>query len=247
MGLSVPVDPALARSIYNPAGLGFMPPSTPWLTDTMNGLDLYRLGFGMTPTIHFDPAAAETSRNLGTYQNPYTTTAQLQARCAGFMGGQVLGVKRGSFVRGTLALTCYGASGAPFVIVPYGDALAMPVFSGGTVRTAWSAYPADPRIWQLSGVAQAVDLFAEGERLFAVAGANLAAKIAPCRPSSPPLFPAWRAPSPGMAPPSTPGSPMALLRPSDRWRRQTAPTPSSSITRTWPAPALSPWPAWRGS
>jgi hypothetical protein len=177
MGLSIPVDPALARSIYNPAGLGFVPPSTPWLTDTLNGLDLYRLGFGMTPTIYFDPAA-ETSRNLGTYQNPYTTLAQVQARCAGFMGGQVLGVKRGSFVRGTLALSCYGASGAPFVIAPYGDALAMPVFSGGTVRTGWSAYPADTRIWQLSGVAQAVDVFAGGERLFAVTGANLAAKIA---------------------------------------------------------------------
>jgi hypothetical protein len=178
MGLSVPVDPALARSIYNPAGLGFLPPSTPWLTDTLNGLDLYRLGFGMTPTIYFDPGAAETSSNLGSYQNPYTTLAQLAARCAGFMGGQVLGIKRGSFVRGTLALTCYGASGAPFVIAPYGDALPMPVFSGGTVQTGWTPYAADPRLWQLSGVAQAVDVFENGERLFAVTGASLAAKIA---------------------------------------------------------------------
>ena len=178
MGLSIPIDPALARSIYNPAGLGFTPPSTPWLTDTLNGLDLYRLGFGVTPTVYFDPAAGEISRNLGTYQNPYTTLAQVQARCAGFMGGQVLGVKRGSFVRGTLALNCYGSSSAPFVIAPYGDALAMPVFCGGTVQTGWSPYTADARIWTLNGVAQAVDVFADGERLFAVTGAGLAAKIA---------------------------------------------------------------------
>ena len=178
MGLSVPIDPALARSIYNPQALGFVPPSTPWLSDTLNGLDLYKLGFGMTPTIYFDPNAAEISRNLGTYQNPYTTLAQVQARCAGFMGGQVLGVKRGSFVRGTLALSCYGASGAPFIIAPYGDALAMPVFSGGMIRTGWTAYSGDTRIWQLGGITQAVDVFESGQRLFAVTGANLAAKIA---------------------------------------------------------------------
>jgi hypothetical protein len=178
MGLSVPVDPALARSIYNPPALGFTPPSAPWLSDTLNGLDLYKLGFGLTPTIYFDPAANETSRNLGTYQNPYTTSAQVQARCAGFMGGQVLGIKRGGLVRGTLSLSCYGSSGAPFVIAPYGDALAMPIFSGGVVRTGWTAYSGDARIWQLGGIAQAVDVFEHGERLFAVTGANLAAKIA---------------------------------------------------------------------
>jgi hypothetical protein len=178
MGLSVPIDPALARSIYNPQALGFTPPSAPWLSDTLNGLDLYKLGFGLTPTIYFDPTAAETSRNLGTYQNPYTTLAQAQARCSGLMGGQVLGVKRGAFIRGTLSLSCYGASGAPFVIAPYGDALAMPVFSGGVVRTGWTAYAGDARIWQLGGISQTVDVFEAGERLFAVAGATLAAKIA---------------------------------------------------------------------
>ena len=178
MGLSVPLDPALARSIYNPTGLGFMPPSTPWLTDTLNGLDLYKLGFGQTPTLYFDPAAAETSRNLGSYQNPYTSLAQVQARCSGLMAGQVLGVKRGSFVRGTLSLACYGAQDAPFVIAPYGDALAMPTFSGGVVRTAWTAYSGDARIWQLAGLTQPVDVFESGRRLFAVTGTNLAAKIA---------------------------------------------------------------------
>jgi len=178
MGLSVPVDPALARSIYNPPALGFIPPSAPWLTDTLNGLDLYKLGFGLTPTLYFDPGATETSRNLGTYQNPYTTLAQVQARCAGFMGGHALGVKRGSFLRGTLALSCYGASGDPFVITPYGDALAMPMFSGGLIRTGWTAYSGDNRIWQLGSVSQAVDVFDHGRRLFAVTGANLAAKIA---------------------------------------------------------------------
>ncbi len=178
MGLSVPIDPALARSIYNPPGLGFTPPSAPWLSDTLNGLDLYKLGFGMTPTLYFDPGAAATSRNLGTYQNPYTTLAQVQARCAGFMGGQVLGIKRGGIVRGTLSLSCYGASGAPFVIAPYGDALAMPLFSGGVIRTGWGAYSGDARIWQLNGITQVVDVFENGQRLFAVTGANLAAKIA---------------------------------------------------------------------
>jgi hypothetical protein len=178
MGLSVPIDPALARSIYNPPALGFTPPNASWLSDTLNGLDLYKLGFGMTPTIYFDPGASETSRNLGSYQNPYTTLAQVQARCSGFMSGQVLGVKRGAFVRGTLSLSCYGASSAPFVIAPYGDALAMPVFSGGVFRTSWSAYTGDARIWQLGGIAQAVDVFDNGERLFAVTGANLTAKIA---------------------------------------------------------------------
>ncbi len=178
MGLSVPIDPALARSIYNPQALGFTPPSTPWLSDTLNGLDLYKLGFGLTPTIYFDPNAAETSRNLGAYRNPYTTLAQVQARCSGFMGGQVLGVKRGAFVRGMLSLACYGSSDAPFVITPYGDALPMPVFSGGVIRTGWTAYTGDARIWQLGGIAQAVDVFDAGERLFAVSGPTLAAKIA---------------------------------------------------------------------
>ena len=178
MGLSVPLDPALARSIYNSPGLGFAPPSAPWLTDTLNGVDLYKLGFGLTPTVYFDPGAAETSRNLGSYQNPYTTLAQVMARCAGFAPGQVLGVKRGAFVRGALSLTCYGADDAPFVITPYGDALAMPVFSGGVVRAGWSAYAGDGRIWQLTGFTQTVDLFETGERLFAVTGANFAAKIA---------------------------------------------------------------------
>jgi hypothetical protein len=178
MGLSVPLDPALARSIYNPAGVGFTPPSAPWLSDTLNGIDLYKLGFGRTPTLYFDPSAAETSRNLGTYQNPYTTLAQVQARCSGFMGGHVLGVKRGAFVRGTLSLSCYGAEDAPFVIAPYGDALAIPTFSGGAVRTGWTAYSGDVRLWQFAGVTQAVDVFDGGQRLFAVTGANLAAKIA---------------------------------------------------------------------
>ena len=178
MGLSVPLDPALARSIYNAPGLGFTPPSAPWLTDTLNGIDLYRLGFGLTPTIYFDPSAAETSRNLGTFQNPYTTLAQVQARCSGFMGGQVLGVKRGGVVRGALTLSCYGAEGEPFVITPYGDALAMPVFSGGVVRMGWSAYSGDARLWQIGGVTQAVDVFDDGQRLLAVTGASLAAKIA---------------------------------------------------------------------
>jgi hypothetical protein len=178
MGLSVPIDPALARSVYNPPGLGFTPPSAPWLSDTLHGIDLYKAGFGQTPTLYFDPNAAATSRNLGTYQNPYTTLAQVQARCSGFMGGQVLGVKRGAMVRGALSLSCYGSSGAPFVITPYGDALAMPVFSGGVVRTGWSAYAGDSRIWQLGGVSQAVDVFENGQRLFAVTGANLTAKIA---------------------------------------------------------------------
>jgi hypothetical protein len=178
MGLSVPLDPALARSLYNAPGLGFLPPGTPWLTDTLNGVDLYAQGFGLTPTIYFDPGAAETSRNLGTYQNPYTTVAQVAARCSGFLPGQVLGIKRGAFVRGTLSLACYGAEDSPFIIAPYGDALALPTISGGTVRTGWTAYGGDARLWQLSGVSQAVDVFENGARLFAVSGATLAAKIA---------------------------------------------------------------------
>ena len=136
------------------------------------------LGFGATPTLYFDPGAGQTSRNIGTYQNPYTTLAQVQSRCSGFMGGQVLGVKRGAVVRGQLSLSCYGASGAPFVIAPYGDALAMPLFSGGVVRMGWTPYSGDTRLWQLSGLTQAVDVFETGQRLFAVTGANLAAKIA---------------------------------------------------------------------
>jgi hypothetical protein len=178
MGLSVPLDPALARSLYNAPGLGFLPPSTPWLTDTLNGVDLYAQGFGLTPTIYFDPGAAETSRNLGTYQNPYTTLAQVAARCSGFLPGQVLGIKRGAFVRGTLGLACYGAEDAPFVIAPYGDALALPTISGGTVRTGWTPYGGDVRLWQLAGVTPAADVFENGARLFAVSGATLAAKIA---------------------------------------------------------------------
>lgn len=162
---------------------GYVPPSSPWLSDSIHGVDIYGKGYVQRPTIFFDPTAVG-SRNLGTYKHPYTTVAQVQARVAGNMAGQVLGLKRGMTLRSPLAFTCYGSSGGPFYVVPYGDAKAMPIISCGTVRTGWSAYGGDARLWQNSGTfASDVDVFEVTggvyNRLWAVSSiANLQAYIA---------------------------------------------------------------------
>jgi hypothetical protein len=136
------------------------------------------------PTYFYDPDASGSS-GAGTFRNPFTTIAEIQATLKNSQPGQALGIKRGSYTRGTLILGVAGAAGDPFFIVPYGDAKELPVFSGETVRTSWAPYDGDTRIWQLSGLADAVDVYdvgyvpygQVGSRLLYVTAADLGSKI----------------------------------------------------------------------
>ena len=132
------VQGALSRNPLNNLGL----PYAPWMSDTFSGLDIYDLGFGLTPTVFCDPSNTSSLRT-GSYKNPFTTAADLNAWInsinqggAANLAGQTLGFRRGTVLLGgwtTPNAGVYGASGDPFSIVPYGDALAMPVISAGKV------------------------------------------------------------------------------------------------------------------
>lgn len=127
---------------------GSVPQGVTWSPDTISGIDIYAQGFVQRPTIFFDPTATN-SLGKGTFLQPYTTQAQLQYACSGNMAGQVLGVKRGTRLGTTgngLTLTAYGSSGAPFYIVPYGDATPLPIITGGLVVTSWALVSGN--IWQ---------------------------------------------------------------------------------------------------
>src|SRR5208283_1391188 len=82
-------------------GNGFIPQGASWLNDTITGIDLYKLGFGINPTIFFDSTAL-SSLCRGTYKNPYNTLNQVNSVLQGSLPGTVLGIKRGTFTRGTL-------------------------------------------------------------------------------------------------------------------------------------------------
>jgi len=140
------------------------------------------------PTYFYDPDASGSS-GVGTFRNPFTTAAEIQAVLSNSQPGEVLGIKRGSYTRGTLSLAVAGASDDPFHIVPYGDDEAMPVFSGEKVRTWWRLHPGDARIWRLGGILEAVDVYdigyapygQVGSRLLYVSGVDLRSKIAAIR------------------------------------------------------------------
>lgn len=136
----------------NRAGL----PYGSWLSDTFNGADIYAMGFDKRPTVFFDPSAT-SSLGWGTYKQPFKNNTELNAWITGKSGaltGQVLGFKRGSTFRGTWQTPTggiYGTSAAPFYIVPYGDAEAMPVLTSGSVFTSteWVAAAANSAIYRI--------------------------------------------------------------------------------------------------
>jgi hypothetical protein len=144
---------------------GGMPPGMAWLTDSIRNFDIYK--HIPRPTLFFDPSAT-TSSNRGTYYQPYNTQTAVQAVVSGFMPDQVLGIKRGTKLRGTgangLALRVAGSSTAPFRIVPYGDAEALPIISGGAVITTWSVIDAGNNIWQYNVGATEQDVWVNGVR-----------------------------------------------------------------------------------
>ena len=130
-------------------------------------IDFYVLGFSAQPTIFLDPSAS-TSKNLGTLENPFTTQQQVQLACSGDMSGQVLGVKRGTTLRVTgtdgLALDCYGTPAKPFIVCPYGDAVALPIITAGIVRNDWVQHSGS--IYKITGVTQNTDVFQDEKRLW---------------------------------------------------------------------------------
>lgn len=144
-----------------------VPDGLDWLTDTLHGFDIYDRGFVKRPTLFFDPTAT-SSRGLGTFSNPYTTQAQLQAAVKGNMAGHVLGLKRGTTLQVTsngLNLVCYGSSSDPFTICPYGDAEALPIISGHTVVSTWTLVDATSNIWKYTMGATERDVFQSGVRI----------------------------------------------------------------------------------
>ena len=110
----------------NPNGLD-------WLTDTINGFDIYDEGLVLRPTIWFDPSSSNAAQR-GTFNSPYTSMSDVAKRCKGDMSGQRLGIKRGSTLSvgqtGFELLNLYASASDPFRIIPYGDAEALPIISG---------------------------------------------------------------------------------------------------------------------
>lgn len=124
-----------------------------WLDDSISGFDIYERGYVSTPRIFFDPTAT-TSANRGTYRNPYNDSTVLPYVMAGLQRGQKLGFKRGTTTRlgaGGLSLTCYGSSADPCMLIPYGDAEALPCLTTGVAiaRASWTANGTYPAIYQL--------------------------------------------------------------------------------------------------
>lgn len=145
----------------------FIPSGLSWITDSIPGIDLYAVGFSAKPTIFFDPSAV-SSQGLGTFNNPFTTQAQLQAVCSGDMSGQVLGFKRGTTLRVTgvngLELDCYASAAAPFIMCPYGDSGSLPVISAGIPQTSWVNHSGN--VYKVTGITKNTDVFQDTRRLF---------------------------------------------------------------------------------
>jgi len=147
------INPVAAgiESLGTPANLPYgVPPGLDWLTDTLNGIDIYR-GFVKRPTVFFDPSAS-SSIGIGTFKNPYTTQLELQYALAGNQAGQVVGIKRGTTLRVTGASglnfsTTYGAADRPLIFCPYGDAQNLPIITGGEIISAWAIEDSGLNIW----------------------------------------------------------------------------------------------------
>lgn len=157
-----PIDQStLAMQILNSEAPA--PNGLDWLSDTLNGVDIYSC-FAKTPTIFFDPQSTAT-KSQGTYKYPYKTQAELQVVIAGHMAGQVLGFKRGSVLRVTgafgLSISVYGTTAKPFVICPYDDANALPIITAGA-NVTWILFDAGNNIW--SYTAAEVDVWRSNAR-----------------------------------------------------------------------------------
>lgn len=153
-------SPKTVKYLSNPRGMS-------WLPLGLYNVNFYVLGFSEQPTIFLDPSATG-SKNLGTYENPFTTQDQVQLACSGDMSGQVLGVKRGSTLRVSgangLTLDCYGTAGKPFVVCPYGEDEKLPVITAGVIRKDWVQHSAN--IYKITGVTQNTDVFQDEKRLW---------------------------------------------------------------------------------
>ena len=131
--------------------MGFNAVVAAWSADSISGWISSDFSLYNDPNIFYDPTNL-TSLNRGTVRHPYNTAAMLFAGTKGDMAGKRLGIKRGTVTMDRLWLGSYSTSAtAPFIIMPYGDALALPVVSGakvytftGNQATGWAQVTAQP-------------------------------------------------------------------------------------------------------
>lgn len=144
-----------------PKGLGS------FFADTFNGINFFTEGFEKTPNVFFDPNAS-SSLGYGTYRQPFNSQAQIEAyftSIGGNFAGKVLGVKRGSrfqTVADFLSLNLSGTTSSPAYIVPYGDALALPLFDAASRKTDWVIHDqTDPSniIWKRTVISGGVPIW----------------------------------------------------------------------------------------
>ena len=80
----------------------------------------------------------------------------------------MLGIKRGTTHRGGLVLTVSGTSANPFSIVPYGDAEALPIITGGEIVSTWTLVDATYNVWKYTMGATRYDVFQNDVRLWSL-------------------------------------------------------------------------------
>lgn len=129
----------------------------------------------LTPTKFLDVTATK-STGAGTFYNPYRTPAQASAAISGFQAGTILGIKRATTLTSQLYIPdIFGTADQPFIICPYGDSGALPLFDMGLYNVPWARYRGS--IWRTPATA-AQQLWQNDVRLFWVFGADLNAKLA---------------------------------------------------------------------
>lgn len=164
----LPPDRARQLRRLVPGQGGLVDAGLSWMDDLRNGLDIYQYGFARTPTIYVDPSAS-ASAGRGSYRHPYTTAAEIMARCAGNMAGQTLGFRRGTTLRhSSLIIAAMGAAGGMFTLCPYGDAQDLPIITGGAVITTWTLYDSARNIWAYTVGSTEHDVWQSDRRLLKV-------------------------------------------------------------------------------
>lgn len=147
---------------------GTVPNGISWLTDTISGFDIYARGFVKRPTMFFDPTAT-TSKNFGTYAQPYNDITTMYRVLSGDLSKQVLGIKRGTVTRtpsgSSFKITGWGTATDPFYVVPYGDAEALPVINGCISVTGWTLVDATNNIWSYAATSSDIAAFQGQVRL----------------------------------------------------------------------------------
>jgi hypothetical protein len=116
-----------------------------WFDDTTSGFDMYQY-LDKSPTIFFDPTSTRPARR-GTYKSPYTTQADLMGLLNSTnpqnMSSQRIGLMRGMKLKvggDGLILYPYSSTNDPLIIMPYGDAEALPIISGEETLSGWGVY-----------------------------------------------------------------------------------------------------------